>query len=98
MATPMVAGAAALLVQKEATLTPDTVKARLMKTASKSFPVSSVATDPITGVSYTSYYDLFTVGAGYLDVWAALNATDVVPAGSSTLSPTASITVTNRCR
>ena len=35
MATPVVSGAAALMIEKDPTLTPDTVKARLMKTASK---------------------------------------------------------------
>src|SRR5437016_14341661 len=35
MATPVVAGAAALLLQKNPSLTPDQVKARLMKTARK---------------------------------------------------------------
>jgi len=44
-----------------------------MKTATKNFPSSSSVTDPTTGVTYTDYYDLFTIGAGYLDVWAALN-------------------------
>ena len=34
-------------------------------------------------------HDVFTVGAGYLDVWAALNASDVVPATSHALSPKA---------
>ena len=34
----MVSGAAALLLQKTPGLTPDQVKARLMKTAWKSFP------------------------------------------------------------
>ena len=74
MAAPVVSGAAALLMQQNPNLTPDQVKARLMRTANKNFPVSSVATDPTTGISYTSYYDIFTVGAGYLDVWAALNS------------------------
>ena len=59
MATPMVSGAAALLLQQNPNLTPDQVKARLMKTTTKNFPVSSVATDPTTGMSYTSYYDIF---------------------------------------
>src|SRR5205085_61999 len=80
MAAPMVSGAAALLLQKYPTLNPDTVKARLMKTSTKNFPASSVATDPATGTTYTSYYDMFTIGAGYLDIWAALNNTDSVTA------------------
>ena len=45
----------------------------------------------MTWTTYTSYYDLFTVGAGYLDIWAALNSSAVVPAGYSALSPTAAI-------
>ena len=39
MATPVVSGAVALMLQKDPSLTPDTVKARIMKTASKTFPV-----------------------------------------------------------
>ena len=57
---------------KRPQLTPDTVKARLMKTASKKFPVMSTATDPTTGQTYTDFYDLFTVGAGYVDIASAL--------------------------
>jgi serine protease AprX len=73
MATPVVSGAAAVLIQKNPSLTPDTIKARLMQTASKTFPLTSVAVDPTTGKSYLSTYDMFTVGAGYVDVYAALN-------------------------
>jgi serine protease AprX len=87
MATPAVSGAVALLLQQNPRLTPDQVKARLMKTAFKSFPGSSVTVDPITHVAYTSQYDIFTVGAGYLDIAAALNNTDL--ATLPALSPTA---------
>ena len=76
MAAPVVSGAAALMLDKDPSLTPDQVKARLMKTASKNFPATSTWTDANTGAVYTSHYDIFTVGAGYLDVAAALNNTD----------------------
>ena len=58
-----------------------------MKTASKTFPVSTTASDPVTGEVFTSQYDIFTVGAGYLDILAALNNTDV--ASGAALSPAA---------
>lgn len=90
MATPAVAGGVALMLQQDPTLTPDQVKARLMKTAYKTFPTSSVATDPTTGQTYTSFYDLFTVGAGYVDMAAAMANTDKAPAwAGSALSPSA---------
>src|SRR4029077_6554171 len=81
MAAPMVSGAAALMLNQNWSLTPETIKARLMKGASKTFPVYSTALDPVTGISYTSQYDIFTIGAGYLDIQAALSSTDTVPAG-----------------
>ncbi len=87
MATPVVSGAAALLIQSQPKITPDQVKARLMKTAYKSFPVSSTTVDPVTLATYVSEYDIFTVGAGYLDVGAALASSDL--ATGNTLSPTA---------
>jgi serine protease AprX len=80
MATPVVSGAVALLLQRNAALTPDQVKARLMKSAYKTFPRYSTATDPVTGLKYTSQYDIFTIGAGYLDIQAALSNTDLAPA------------------
>ncbi|MBV9610032.1 MAG: S8 family serine peptidase [Acidobacteria bacterium] len=49
MGAPVVSGAAALMFQKDATLTPDQVKARMMKTACKNLPLYSSATDPVTG-------------------------------------------------
>ncbi len=68
MATPVVAGAVALMLQSDPTLNPNTVKARLMITADKLLTPSG------TG-------DAFTYGAGYLNVDQALGchivATDV---------------------
>src|SRR2546427_3930428 len=87
MATPVVSGAAVLLFQQNPNLTPDQVKACLMKTASKNFPAVSTVTDPTTGITYTDYYDIFTIGAGYLDITAALSNGDV--ADASAVSPTA---------
>jgi hypothetical protein len=87
MAAAAVSGAVADLLQAQPTLTPDQVKARLMKTAYKTFPQSSTASDPVTGATYISCYDIFTVGAGYLDLAAALAST-YTPSGNS-LSPTA---------
>ena len=88
MATPAVTGAVALMLQKSPSLTPDTVKARLMKTATKNFPMASVAVDPTTGMAYTSTYDIFTIGSGYVDVNAALANTDT--AQKSAASPSVS--------
>src|SRR6266702_386611 len=85
MATPVVSGAAALLIQSQPKITPDQVKARLMKTAYKGFPASSTVVDPVTGAIYVSQYDIFTVGAGYLDIGAALANSDL--ATGNTLSP-----------
>src|SRR5437660_10752400 len=87
MATPVVSGAAVLLLEQNPNLTPDQVKARLMKTASKTFQASSSATDPTTGITYTDYYDIFTIGAGYLDIAAALSSNDL--ADASAVSPAA---------
>lgn len=86
MAAGVVTGAVADLLQAQPNLTPDQVKALLMKTASKTFPQSSVATDVTTGLTYTSYYDVFTRGAGYLDLGAALQSKDT-PAPGPALSP-----------
>jgi serine protease AprX len=79
MAAPMVSGTVALLLQQNPLMTPDQVKARLMKTAYKTFPTSSTYVDPDTGISYVSQYDIFTVGAGYMDIMAALSSPDLAP-------------------
>jgi len=60
MAAPVVAGAAALLLQANSSLTPDVLKARLMFSADKwGFPNGTA--------------DACTFGAGYLNIPAALN-------------------------
>jgi serine protease AprX len=87
MATGVVSGAVADLLQAQPRLTPDQVKARLMKTSYKTFPQSSSVYDPVSGNTYVSQYDVFTVGAGYLDLQAALQSTDI--ANGSAMSPTA---------
>ena len=88
MATPAVAGAAALLIQKNPSITPDTVKARLMKSAAKVLPTYQTASDNYTGQQFQGQADIFSVGAGYLDVNAALANTDVatLPALSPVVS------------
>ena len=88
MATPVVSGAVALLLQQNSALSPDQVKARLMKTAYKTLPTSSVAWVPHLSRNYTEFYDLFSIGSGYLDVQAALASNDLAPASAgSALSP-----------
>jgi serine protease AprX len=86
MAAGVVSGIVADLLQAQPSLTPDQVKARLMKTASKTFPMYSSVTDPATGITYTDQYDVFTIGAGYVDLAAALSSTDV--ATGTAMSPT----------
>jgi serine protease AprX len=67
MAAPMVAAAAALLLQDEPKLTPDQVKYRLKATANKSW----------------AGYNSSTAGAGYLDVYAAVTGTTTQSANTN---------------
>jgi serine protease AprX len=84
MAAPVVAAAAALMLQKDPTLTPDDVKARLMKTANK-LPV--IRPTVIRPGEPPVVHDLFTVGSGLVDIVGALNETSRVRAGFSARSP-----------
>jgi serine protease AprX len=87
MATPVVSGAVALMLQQTPSLTPDQVKARLMKTAWKGFGQFTQSTADSTGIVYANEDDIFTYGAGYLDINAALGNTNI--ATGVALSPTA---------
>jgi serine protease AprX len=59
VSAPIVSGAVALLLQDEPNLNPDQVKYRLMATANKNWPG----------------YDATLAGAGYLDIYTAVNST-----------------------
>ena len=73
MATAVVSGSAALLLEKEPHLSPDQVKVRLMKTATKSFPDGSVVVMRPPAELPESVRSVFTIGACYLDIMAARN-------------------------
>jgi len=93
MATPMVSGAAALALQADPSMTPDQIKAMLMQTAFKNIQQYSTVTDPTTGITYSLQADIFTVGAGYLNIPAAASTTQLAPATvGSAMSPTATET------
>jgi serine protease AprX len=77
MAAPMVSGAVALMLEKDPNLTPDQVKARIMKSAYKAFPTRHTYRDMVSGLLFDSQYDIFTIGAGYLDISAALASSEL---------------------
>src|SRR5579863_4606330 len=54
MATPVVSGAAALMLQEDPTLTPDQIKARMMKTATKQFARYASATPAHGSATYVT--------------------------------------------
>jgi len=84
MSTAVTSGAVALLLNSNGSLTPDAVKALLMRDANKSvLPQTSTVT--ADGVNYIAHNDVFTVGAGYLDIAAAVRdaKTTTVPTGTA---------------
>ena len=88
MATPVVSGAVALLLQENSALTPDQVKARLMKSTYKVFPTSTTAWVPHLSQNFTAFYDLFSVGSGLLNMQSAVTNADLAPATTgAALSP-----------
>ncbi len=88
MATPVVSGAVALLLQQNNNLTPDQIKALLMQSTYGSFPTSTVVSVPALSETFTEYYDLFSVGAGLLNLQAALYDNDLAPSTlGAALSP-----------
>ena len=88
MATPAVAGAAAILLQQHSTMTPDQVKARLMKTSYKMGQYSTSAYVPHLYQSFTQFYDLFAVGSGLLNVQSAVSNNDLANSSvGAALSP-----------
>ncbi|MEW5807443.1 MAG: S8 family peptidase [Acidobacteriota bacterium] len=66
VAAAIVSGTAALMIEKEPSLTPSTVKARLMKSADKAF-----------------HADIYTRGAGYLNIVSALLESGVAVSSKS---------------
>ena len=86
MAAPIVSGTVALMLQRIPSLTPDQVKIRLMKTATKVYPAYTSATSS-TGAYFGMQDDIFAVGSGYLTSYGALFSNEL-PAGKS-LSPKA---------
>jgi serine protease AprX len=92
MATPLVSGTVAQMLQQNPALTPDQVKASLMLTAWKGIGQFTSSTDSLGNI-FNNEYDLFTYGAGYLDVDNVLGNTDL--ATGIALSPTAVFNASN---
>lgn len=91
MATGVTSGAVADLLQAAPQLTPDQAKALVMVNADRQyFPLSSSVTDE--GIVYKANYDVFTIGAGYLDIAttisSAMGHSARVPSGTA-MSPIA---------
>ncbi len=70
------------MIDKDPTLTPNIVKARLMKTARRGLVKNVSVYDSATSSWYAITHDIFTVGAGVLDINAAFFNTER-PSGSA---------------
>jgi serine protease AprX len=95
MAAAVASGAVADLLQAAPALTPDQAKALVMVNGDRNyFPATSSVT--ADGVVYNANYDVFTVGAGYLDIAATVNAARAkgvsIPSGTA-MSPVATYNV-----
>jgi serine protease AprX len=96
MATPVISGAVALLLQQNRNLTPDQVKARLMQSAYGNFPTSTFISIPSLDESFTEYYDPLSVGSGLLNMQSALSDNSLAPANvGAALSPSVSYNSSN---
>ena len=75
MSTAVVSGAVADLFQAQPNISPDEAKAFIMRNGDRKYlPATSIAVDPTSGTSYTAHNDVFTIGAGYLDIAATINS------------------------
>ncbi len=72
MATPVVAGAVAILLQDEPNLNPDQVKYRLKSTANHNI--------------FQWHYNLLKAGSGYLDIYAAVHGTSTQTANTGQIA------------
>jgi len=82
MAAPIVTGAAAMLIDQNSAITPDQVKAKLMRTAWRGFPATMTITVTNPAGTFVENADIFSIGAGQVDIWAAYNDT-TMPSGSA---------------
>ncbi|MGI4829301.1 MAG: S8 family serine peptidase [Janthinobacterium lividum] len=99
MATAVTSGAVADLEEVAGYLTPDQIKVLLMASANKTvIPQTNTITDPASGISYIAHNDVFTQGAGYLDLQAAINKTwtyaFLLPSVGYAMSPVATYNAT----
>ena len=91
MAAPMVSGAAALMIEQAVAqipavvLSPDTIQARLKKTAARLPLIGYQIT--VDSTTYNLQNDIFTVGAGSLDIQKALTNADKFADGLRALTP-----------